>query len=178
MTILLIILSVALWAGAFCAVPRRIILAPALSYLAMDVLSYARLSDGSLLFPLSNTMNMSWLAITLVVMVIIILQNPAIRQQGRGTAYMTMGALAGLAVGLLAYTFTPSLQLRYAVMVLATAAGSMLSGLVFTNTPDGRSIAPGSGHFLRYLLAKGFPILVAAGQLGVAAVMLLARYAA
>lgn len=174
MTTFIIIASILLWLAALAAIPRRILLAPALSYCAMLLLSFARLADGSRLFPLTYTMNISWLAITLVVMIIIILQNPAIRMQSRGTVFMTVGGIAGMLLGLLAYTFTSSMQLRYAIMILATAAGIILGQLAFTGTPDGRAIAPGSGHFLRYLPAKGFPILVTCAQIGVAAVVLIA----
>ena len=147
MMIFLIILASLLWIGAFAAFPRRIILGPPLSCCALILLSLAR-RNGYPLVPLSSGMTLSWISITLVVMIIIILQNPAIRMQSRGTGYMLIGALAGMAVGLLGYTFS--------------------------NTPDGRAIAPGSGHFLRYLLAKGFPALVTVGQLGIAAVILIA----
>ena len=167
MMIFLIILASLLWIGAFAAFPRRIILGPPLSCCALILLSLAR-RNGYPLVPLSST------SITLVVMIIIILQNPAIRMQSRGTGYMLIGALAGMAVGLLGYTFSPSSNLLYAIMLIATAAGICLGLLIFSNTPDGRAIAPGSGHFLRYLLAKGFPALVTVGQLGIAAVILIA----
>ena len=174
MTIFLIILSILLWIGAFAAFPKRILLSPVLSYCALLSLSFAKTAPGYPLLPLSSGMTLSWLTITLVVMLIIILQDPAIRTQSRGTGYILLGALAGLAVGLLGYTFSSSLGLLYGIMVVATAAGIALGLLVFSNTPDGRQIAPGSGYFLKYLLAKGFPALVTVAQLGVAAVILIA----
>ena len=173
MMIFLIILASLLWIGAFAAFPRRIILGPPLSCCALILLSLAR-RNGYPLVPLSSGMTLSWISITLVVMIIIILQNPAIRMQSRGTGYMLIGALAGMAVGLLGYTFSPSSNLLYAIMLIATAAGICLGLLIFSNTPDGRAIAPGPRHLLRYLLAKGFPALVTVGQLGIAAVILIA----
>lgn len=175
--VFLIILSLLLWIGAFAAYPRRILLSPALSYCALLLLSFAR-KDGYPLVPIGNAMTLSWLCITLVVMLIIVLQNPAIRMQSRGTGYMLFGALAGMSVGLLGYTFTTSLQALYALMLCGTAAGILLGLLVFTNTPAGRAIAPSTGNFLRYLLAKGFPALITVAQPGIALVLLIAAQAA
>lgn len=175
MEIFLIIVSVLLWLGALVALPKRILLAPALSYCAMLIISFAK-SGGYPIVPVSNGLTISWLAISLVVMLIILLQNPAIRQQSRGVGYMTVGALAGMAVGLAGFTFSTSLQLLYAIMILATAAGIILGMLLFANTPDGRAVSPSSGNFLKYLLAKGFPILITVAQIGIVAVILIAGH--
>ncbi len=176
MTIFLIILAVLLWIGAFVAFPKRILLSPALSYCAMLAISFAKSPAGYPLVPISSAMSLSWLTITIVVMFIIILQNPAIRTQSRGTWYILIGALAGMAVGLLGYTFSASLNLLYGIMLVATAAGIIMGLLLFGNTPEGRLIAPGSGHFLKYLLAKGFPALITVAQLGIVAVILIAAH--
>ncbi|MBD5268877.1 MAG: hypothetical protein HDR48_00935 [Bacteroides sp.] len=175
MEIFLIIVSVLLWLGALVALPKRILLAPALSYCAMLIISFAK-SGGYPIVPVSNGLTISWLAISLVVMLIILLQNPAIRQQSRGVGYMTVGALAGMAVGLAGFTFSTSLQLLYAIMILATAGGIILGMLLFANTPDGRAVSPSSGNFLKYLLAKGFPILITVAQIGIVAVILIAGH--
>lgn len=173
MTIFLIIASIVLWLGAFAAFPRKILLSPALSYCALLTLSFAKNSEGYPYVPVSTGMNISWLAITLVVMVIIVLQNPAIRSQSRGTFYILAGALAGMVIGLLGYTFTTALNMLYGIMIIATAAGAALGLLFFSNTPDGRLIAPGTGHFFKYLLAKGFPALITVVQPGIAAIILI-----
>lgn len=176
MMIFLIILSVLLWIASFLAFPRRILASPALSFCALLLLSMAKYPGGYPVVPLSSGMTISWLTITIVVMLIIILQNPAIRQQSRGTWYVLLGALAGMAVGLMAYTFSASLNLLYGIMIVATAAGAALGLLIFSNTPDGRLIAPGSGHFFKYLLAKGFPALITVAQLGIACVILIVSH--
>ncbi len=176
MTIFLIILSVTLWVAAFAFFGRRILLSPALSYCALMALSFTSY-EGLPLVPVGNAMSLSWLCITLVVMLIIVLQNPAVRIQSRGTGYMLLGAVAGMAVGLLGYTFTSTLNTLYAMMMGGTAVGCILGLLVFTNTPDGRAVAPATGHFWSYLRAKGFPALVTVAQLGIAAVILIARFA-
>ncbi len=175
MAIFLIILSILLWLGALAALPRKILIAPALSYCAMLIISFAKFG-GYPIVPLSTPLTISWLTITIVVMLIVILQNPAIRQQSRGVGYMTIGALTGMALGLLGFSLSTSLQLLYAIMIIATVAGIILGMILFSNTPDGKAVAPASGNFFRYLLAKGFPILITVAQLGIVAVILIAGH--
>ncbi len=175
MSIVLIILSCLLWAGAFAAFPRRILLSPALSFCALLLLSFARV-DGVPIVPVANSMTLSWLCITIVVMMVILLQNPAIRIQSRGTGYILFGAMAGMAAGIAVYTVSASLSILYAMMLGGTAIGITLGLLVFSNTPAGRGIAPSSGHFWQYLLAKGFPALITVAQIGIALVILTATY--
>lgn len=175
MTIVLIILSCLLWIAAFLCLPKRILVAPALSFCALETLSFAK-RNGYPLIPLTNGMTLSWLSITLVMMLIILLQNPALRQQSRGTGYMALGGIAGMAVGLMAFSFSSRLNLLYALMILASAAGVFFGLLIFTNTPDGREIGIRSGRFFKYLVAKGFPVLITVAQLGIAAVILIAAF--
>lgn len=177
MLIFLIIASCLLWIAAFAALPKRILLGPALSFCALLTLSFAKNSDGYSILNLSQASIISWLALTLVMMFIIILQNPAIRQQSRGLGYLILGGLAGMAVGLLAFSFASGLQILYACTLIGTAIGIFLGMLIFSYTPDGRAIAPGSGNFFRYLLAKGFPTLITIGQLALATVILIVGYA-
>lgn len=173
MMIFLIISACLLWLASFIVLPKRILLGPPLSFCALLVLSFAK-KDGYPLFPLTGGMQLSWLVITLLVMMIIMLQNPAVRQQSRGVNYMTVGALAGLAVGLLGCTFTTNLNLLYALAILGIAVGVFFGFLLFTNTPDGRDVNLASGRFFKYLLAKGFPVLVTAAQLSIPGVILIA----
>ena len=173
MMIPLIILSCLLWVTAFLALPKRIIIAPALSYCALLVVSFARL-NGYTIVPLGTPMTISWLCITLVMTLILIVQNPALRQQSRGVGYMTLGSLAGMAVGLMAFTFSASLNALYAIMLGATVVGTFLGLFLFSNTPDGSEIRLPSHRFFRYLLAKGFPVVITTAQLGIAAVIIIA----
>lgn len=175
MSVVLIILSCLLWVGAFAAFPRRILLSPALSFCALLLLSFARI-HGVPAVPVANSMTLSWLCITLVVMMVILLQNPAIRIQSRGTGYILFGAVAGMAAGLAVYTVSASTNLLYAMMLGGTAIGIILGLLIFSNTPAGRAIAPSTGHFWQYLLAKGFPALITVAQIGIALVILIATY--
>lgn len=173
MMVFLIILACLLWLGAFLTLPKRIILGPALSFCALLVLSFAK-KNGYPLFPLSGGMQLSWLVITLLVMMIIMMQNPAVRQQSRGVAYMSIGAIAGLGIGLLSSSLTSNLNLLYALAILGIAVGIFLGFLLFTNTPEGRDVNFQSGRFFKYLLAKGFPVLVTAAQVSIPAVILIA----
>ena len=153
MTIFLIILSVTLWVAAFAFFGRRILLSPALSYCALMALSFTSY-EGLPLVPVGNAMSLSWLCITLVVMLIIVLQNPAVRIQSRGTGYMLLGAVAGMAVGLLGYTFTSTLNTLYAMMMGGTAVGCIL-GL----HQHPRRSRRGTGHraFLELSARQGIP---------------------
>lgn len=173
MYIFLIILSVLLWIGALVALRGRQMLAPALSYAGLLLLSLAH-KDGFQLLPINTTILMGWFAMTLVVMIIVMLQPEAVRRQTRGTVYMIIGAVAGLAVGLLGFTFSASLSLLYAIMVAGVIAGTFCGFLLYTRTPEGAPVSPGSGNFFRYLLAKGFPTAITVMQPGIALVLAIA----
>ncbi len=174
MAILLIIISILLWLASGAALFRRILLAPALSYLGLLALSFAERDDAPLL-PINNTILIGWLCMTLVVMLATLMQNPAVTQQRRGVGYMLAGAIVGLAIGLLGFTFTSTPAMLYATMVIATAAGTFFGFLLFSNTPDGRAVGFSSGRFFTYLMAKGFPTAITVMQAGVVLVILIAR---
>lgn len=172
MTIFLIILSILLWAASIWCLFGRQSIAPALSYLGLLVLSFVS-ENGYPLFPINQTMLIGWLAMTLVVMFASYLQPEMIRRQIRGMGFMVGGALVGLALGLLGFTVSSAITWRYSLMIVAVAAGIFLGFLLYTNTPDGRPVRPGSGNFFKYLLAKGFPTAITIMQLGVALVLLI-----
>jgi len=173
MTPFLIILSCLLWIGALLALRGRQILAPALSYAALLAISFAD-KDGHRMLPINGTILTSWLCMTLVVTLIILLQPEPVRRQTRGTTYMAAGAVTGLAIGLLGFTFTADLPLLHAIMMLGVAAGIFCGFLLYTKTPEGGPVKPGSGNFFRYLLAKGFPTAITVMQPGVALVLTIA----
>lgn len=175
MTVFLIILSVVLWALSLISLAGRPALGPALSYLAMLAVSFAE-TGGMPLLPVNNTMLIGWLCMALVVMVATYLQPAAVISQTRGMGYMVTGAVTGLAVGLLAFTFAFDISLLYALMVIGIVAGTFLGLLLYTRTPDGRPVAIGSGNFFRYLLAKGFPTVITLAQFGVVLVLAIAIY--
>ncbi len=81
-----------------------------------------------------------------------------------------------MAAGLLAYTASSELSVLYAIMVVATAIGVVFGFILFVNTPAGRQFGFGSGRFVRYLLAKGFPTALTLMMLGVPLVLIIALY--
>ncbi len=170
MTVTLIIIAVLLWLGALALLPGRGAIAPLLSFLALFLLSFAR-SDGYPLLPINGTILTAWLSMTLVVMVAAFLQPEAVRRQTRGMGYIIGGAVTGMVVGLLGFTFTSAASILYTVMILATVVGIFFGFLLYTRSPDGAPVALGSGNFFRYLLAKGFPTAITVMQIGVVLVL-------
>lgn len=176
MTIFLIISGCLLWTAALALLPRRVILGPPLSYCAMLLMSLTVSKEGYPLFPLPSSLLISWLCITLAVMLVVVLQSPALRAQSRGVVYMTAGGVAGMLTGLASLSLTSQLSPAYALMILGAAIGTSLGLLFFSYTPKGREIAPRSGYFFKYLLAKGFPVLITVAQLGIILVIIAARH--
>lgn len=174
MTITLIILSCVLWILSIAVLARRIMAAPALSFVALTLLSLAKNSYGYPLLPINNTILIGWLCMTVMVMLVTMLQPDPVIRQTRGTGYIIAGALTGLAVGLLGFTFSENLPLLYAIMVTGTVAGTFFGFLIYSRTPDGRAVNISSGNFFKYLLAKGFPTAITVMMPGVALVLLLA----
>lgn len=173
MAIFYIVLSIVCWAAGLFFLFRKQLVAPALSYLGLLFISMAERSDIPLV-PVNNTILIGWLCLTLVVMLATVIQPPAITAQTRGEGYMLGGALTGMAVGLLGFTFSASLSVLYGIMVVATLAGIFFGYLLFTNTPAGSAVGFRSGRFYTYLLAKGFPTAITVMQIGVVLVILVA----
>lgn len=173
MTVFLTILSILLLVGAVWCLYGRQSVAPALSYLSMLTLSFIT-ENGYPVLPINNTILTGWLCMTLVVTFIVFLQPDQVRRQTRGMTYFIVGGAAGLAVGLLGFSFLQSVSLRYSCMALGVIAGVFLGFLLYSNTPDGRAIRPRSGYFFKYLLAKGFPTAITLMMPGVALVLLIA----
>lgn len=175
MAIFLIILSGLLWLAACATLFKRQLLAPALSYAGLFILSLARNGAGSPIVPINSTILIGWLCMTLVVMFATILQPAPVAVQNRGIAYMLGGAITGLAVGLLGFSFSGAVSMLYGIMVIAVAIGVFFGYLLFTNTPDGKAVNIASGHFFQYLLAKGFPVAITVMIAGISLVIILAR---
>ena len=176
MAIALIILSCLLWVASLLFLGKRQKVAPAASYLALLVLSCADNPDGTPLLPINSVILIGWLAMTLVVMIASMLQPMAVQAQSRGTGYMTVGALTGMVVGLLSFTFASGISIIYSCMILATVVGTFLGFLLFTNTPDGKDVSLRTGRFFKYLLAKGFPVAITVMMMGIAAVLAVSIY--
>ncbi len=169
-----IILSILCWLGSFYFLFRKQIIAPALSYTGLLLVSLAE-RGGIPMVPINNTILIGWLCMTLVVTLATVMQPPAITAQSRGEGYILGGAVVGLAIGLLGFTFSSVLPMLYGIMVVSTLAGIFFGYLLFTNTPHGAAVGFNSGRFYTYLLAKGFPTAITVMQLGVVLVILVAR---
>lgn len=165
-----------LFAAAIILLPKRLLVAPACAYLGLLAISFARAPQGYPLVPVNAAMLIGWLCMTIVVMTATLMQPVPVRNATRGMGYIITGAVAGMAVGLLAFTATYRLSMLYALMIVATAAGTFMGFLLYTNTPDGRAVGLSSGNFFRYLLAKGFPTAITIMQLGVVLVLVIALY--
>lgn len=170
MSVFLLIASIIVWAAALWFLPTRPIFSPALSYLGLVGISFCNFA--SIMIP--NSMLMSWLCITVVVMMATIMQPVAINRQARGMAYIIGGGVVGLAIGLLGFSVASTLTAYYAIMIVATVVGIFFGFLLYSRTPDGAAIGVMSGNFFRYLLAKGFPTAVTLMQIGLVFVLLIA----
>lgn len=176
MTIFLIILSCLLWLGAIMLLFRREMVSPALSFLALFLLSLAPGEPGRALLPINSTIITSWLCMALVVTMASWMQPEPIKAQHRGIGYMTVGAAAGLALGLLGFSFSVNMSMLYASMIVGVCIGLFLGYLLFTRTPDGQALAAGNARFFRYLLAKGFPVAITVMIPGVVLILILAIF--
>lgn len=171
MSVFLLILAIIVWVAALGSLPSRPLFSPVLSYLGLLAISFC----GFQSIEVPNSMLISWLCITVIVMMATIMQPAAINRQARGMAYIIGGAIVGLAVGLLGFYISHSLTVYYAIMIVAVAVGIFFGFLLYSNTPDGRAIGIMSGNFFRYLLAKGFPTAVTVMQIGLVLVLLIAH---
>ncbi len=176
MATVLIILACILFVLSLVLLWRSIVLSPACAYLGLLALSFATSKEGYPLIPINSTILFAWLCITIVVMVATVMQPNPLRHTNKGVGYILVGAVVGLAVGLLGFTFASSLSMVYGTMIVATAAGCFFGYLLYTNTPDGRPIASVEGHLVKYFLAKAFPIAITVMQIGVVAVLVIAIY--
>lgn len=176
MSTFIIIISILLFVAAIILLPLRLLVAPVCSYVGMLLLSFARTPQGYPMVPINGTILIGWLCMTVVVMIATLLQPVPVRNTTRGMGYVTLGAIVGMAVGLLAFTVTYQLNMLYGLMIVATVAGTFFGFLLYTNTPDGRAVGIKSGNFFRYLLAKGFPTAITVMQIGVVLVIVIALY--
>lgn len=173
MSVFLLVASIIMWIAALATIPSRPLYSPAFSYLGLLGISFCE-TAGVPWLPVNNNMLISWLCITVVVMMATMLQPMDIRRQTRGMAYIIGGALVGLAVGLLGFTVSSKIGMLYGIMIVAVMVGIFFGFLLYSNTPDGRAINVNTGSFFRYLTAKGFPAAVTIMQIGLVLVLLIA----
>lgn len=165
MTVLLIILAALLYAAAGVLLFKKELLGPVASFLGLGCVYAAGV------LPMNMNMLVTWLCLTLVVTGVSAMQPPALMAQTRGMGYITLGSLAGMAVGLLGYTFTAKPGAIYAIMCLGVVVGIFFAYFLFTRTPRGAELGLSRARFVSYLLAKGFPVAIAVMMLGMVLIL-------
>ena len=154
-------------------IPLRIIAAPACSFLGLLIMSMGKTHEGYPLFPLDSSIILGWLFTVVLVTIATLCQPAPVRNTRKGIGYFLVGALTGMAIGLLGFTVSSNLGENYAIMCICADVGTFLGFLTFTRTPSGKNVAPGSGNFFTYLMAKGFPTAVSVMQTGLILVLLI-----
>lgn len=161
MATLLLILSIICYVGAIILLFRLQYLAPIISFIGLFFMSMSEY------LPINTAMILGWLCMALLVSSATYMQPIGIQQQRRGMGYMTVGAVAGMAIGLVAFTTTSMPSLLNGFMILGVVVGTYIGFLMFTQTPSGRQVNLKSGNFYKYLLAKGFPTAITVMQIGI-----------
>lgn len=174
MTALFITISSLLFIASVWLLFRWQLAAPAAAYAGLVMASFATAAGNVPLVPLNYTILSGWLCMTVVVMAATVLQPLPLRRSRRGVGYMTVGAVTGMSVGLLGFSFASMVSMLYGIMIVATAAGTFLGFLLYSKTPEGSPLGIGSGQFFKYLLAKGFPTAITVMQIGVVLVLIIA----
>lgn len=162
MSVVSVILAILLFAVSLVLLFVRETLAPVAALLGLVCFWI------SATLPLNLNIVITWLCLTVIVTGVSLMQPPAVMAQRRGMGYITVGALTGMAVGLLGFSVVPRIGAIYAIMVLSVAVGIFLGYYLFTRTPEGKAVGMNTGRFFSYLLAKGFPAAIAVMQLGIA----------
>lgn len=176
MTALAITLSCLFFAASLAFLPKRMLLAPACAFIALTLLSLASAPGGYPLLPINSTILLCWLCMTIVVMTATLLQPLPLRRSSKGMGYIIVGAIAGMAVGLLGFSYASQVSVLYGIVIAATLAGIFFGFLLYTKTPEGRPVGIGTGNFFKYLLAKGFPTAITVMQIGVVLVLVIALH--
>lgn len=161
MSVALMIIGIICFAGALWLLFSREVLAPATSLLGLVSVYF------SYRLPLAPNMVITWVALTVIVMGVSFMQPAAVMAQKRGMGYMTIGAIAGMAVGLISVSATTSLTAQYACMIVGVLAGIFFGFMLFSRTPDAAAVRFPSSRFFSYLAAKGFPLAITIIQPGI-----------
>ena len=168
--------SCILFAAALALIGFRLVASPCCSFLGLLVLSLAKTPEGYPLLPFSSGLIFGWLCVTVLVTVITLIQPEAVKNTNRGVWYMTGGAITGMVIGLMGIFMSSSVNALYAIMIIATAAGTFFGFLVYAQTPSGRGVRATSGRFFGYLSAKGFPIAITVMQGGAVLALLMTMH--
>lgn len=176
MTATAIVFSSILFLASIILLWYRQIASPCCAFLGLLILSFAKNSSSYPLLPINSNIIFGWLCMVVVVTVATILQPAPVRASRKGVGYLFIGAIVGLAVGLLGYSMTSMINALYAIMIVGVAAGTFFGYLIYTNTPSGKGVNFASGNFFRYFLAKGFPVAMTVMQMGVVLVLIISLH--
>ena len=166
MTVVAIVFSSILFLLSLIFIRWKLVAAPCSAFLGLLVISMAKTPEGYPLLPISSGLILGWLFMAVLVTIVTLCQPKPIRQTKRGMFYFLIGALTGMALGLLGFTFSQTPGILYVIMIVATALGTFIGALMYGSTPEGRKVNVNSGNFFTYLLAKGFPTAISVMQLG------------
>ncbi len=153
MNLFLLIMGIMTLVAAFLAIMRPYLPAAPVAYAGVWFLKWA-----GVIHP-STSLLISWGIIVATVIIIDLLLPQGVVKATNGMAYMAVGGLVGLFVGLVA--FSP------AWVVAGAAAGLFLGALAFSRLPSGRELRFHSSRFFQYICAKGLPAVVALGLIGI-----------
>lgn len=166
-----IIFSSILFLLGISLIPYRLVASPCCCFLGLLIISMGKTGEGYPLLPISQGMILGWLFMAVLVTVLTVCQPAPIRNTRRGMYYYLGGALTGMIIGLLGFTFLQNAGGRYVFMIVATAVATFLGGLMYGSTPEGKNVGISSGNFFTYMLAKGFPTAISIMQLGTVLVL-------
>lgn len=171
----LIILGCILCGVAIWLLYYRALFAPALSFIGIATMGLAYKGYYPI-FPIGPAMLISWALIDAGIMFVTSLQPIYIIDERRGMWQIIVGAVAGMALGLLGVNINYNINLHYTLMIVGTAVGTFLGYLYFYLTPKGKEVIENKKEFFEYFLGKGFPVALTIMQIGLILVLAINRY--
>ncbi len=116
----------------------------------------AVLSIGQLIF---------WGVASAIAIGIMALLPEQVRKSTLGVGFIVTGALAGMALGILANTIS--------AIIAGAALGAVFGGVAASRTRGGRVLDFPTKRFFNYLCAKGLPAVVSISMIGILATFLI-----
>ena len=115
--------------------------------------------------PISMGQLIFWGAASAIAICIMVLLPNVVRKSDLGVRFIVTGALAGVAIGVLANTM--------AAIIAGAALGVIFGGVAASRTRVGRVLDFPTKRFFNYLCAKGLPMVVAMSMIGILASFLI-----
>lgn len=115
-----------------------------------------------------SALMLSWGIVVIVLLIIDYIQPQAVAKATNGTLFFTVGALAGVAVGMNFMSQTG--------ILVGAGAGLIFGAFAFSRSASGKALGFPSVRFFQYLCAKGFPIIVTISIIGIAALLWIMRH--